>query len=267
MACAARIHWDFDDGSTLTVEEIERMLDVVTVDDVKFFTLSPSSKFLIDVVGPCDAVSSKSHRSGVKYDSTRNSLVNSSFFNEARELRNKASVEHSMSVLSDERRAGIMSGAYKVPKRPRSVLTAARRDPVILPMTLPPVGEEPSIATRVLKMIKKNDLIQIELAAETVSQIIMLIRERGVVEARSVRSPDRPKGIVKISGGKYRGRVGGKWLQGDTIAEVAEKIANGGASAAPVSASPPPSPTGALVGDASVSGPDGSESGSDKEDL
>jgi hypothetical protein len=134
-------------------------------------------------------------------------------------------------------------------------------------MTLPPVGEEPSIATRVLKMIKKNDLIQIELAAETVSQIIMLIRERGVVEARSVRSPDRPKGIVKISGGKYRGRVGGKWLQGDTIAEVAEKIANGGASAAPVSASPPPSPTGALVGDASVSGPDGSESGSDKDDL
>ena len=136
-----------------------RMLDVVTVDGVKFFTLSPSSKLLTDVVGSCDAVTAKPYttrarRATSPYAVVRMSLDNSRFVTEARELRNAASVEHSLVLLST---------TWKAPqRRSQAAVNASRHNREIINMTLPAVGEEPSITTRILKMIKKNDPIQIE---------------------------------------------------------------------------------------------------------
>jgi hypothetical protein len=257
MACVARIYWDFDDGSRFTVEEIECMLDVVTVNDVKFFTLSPSSKLLTDVVGSCNAVTAKPHATRARqvtsqYSVVRRNLVNSSFINEARELRNAASVAHSLSLLSDMRQL------QPLPHRSQAAVNALRHNREIIHMTLPAVGEEPSITTRILKMVKKNDPIQIEFSAETVSRIIMLIRDKGTLELRSARSPNRPRGIRKISGGRYKGLLGDKWIHGATVDEVQAKIANNGQSAASDSAPPTLSPR---MRDASVDDQGGSESG------
>ena len=235
------------------------MLDVVTVSDVKFFTLSPSSKLLTDVVGSCNAVTAKPHETRARrvtsqYSVVRRNLVNSSFVNEARELRNAASVAHSLSLLSDMRQL------QPLPRRSQAAVNALRHNREIIHMTLPAVGEEPEITTRILKMIKKNDPIQIEFSAETVSRIIMLIRDKGTVELRSPRSPDRPRGIRKVSGGTYKGLVGDKWIHGATVDEVEAKIANNGQSAASDSAPPTLSPR---MRDASVDDQGGSESGYD----
>ena len=240
------------------------MLDVVTVNDVKFFTLSPSSKLLTDVVGSCNAVTAKPHATRARrvtsqYSVVRRNLVNSSFVNEARELRNAASVTHSLSLLSEERRL-----RKTIVKRSQAAVNALRHNREIIHMTLPAVGEEPEITTRILKMIKKNDPIQIEFSAETVSRIIMLIRDKGTLELRSPRSPDRPRGIRKVSGGTYKGLLGDKWIHGATVDEVEAKIANNGQSAASNSAPPTLSPR---MRDASVDDQGGSESGCDADGL
>lgn len=186
MACVRRVAWEFDNDVRFYEEELTKKFDAFEVDGVMFFQLDPWSKALIEVVGPCDAVTVQSRG--------RKTLSRSTAIREMTVLRNRAS------EMDTVAKRGVIPPTHAKPtKTPRSKLVAARCEGITIVLTLPGVGIELPMTATAIKYVHKADRVALELTPEVLARVIVLIRHSGVEDSGlHVRDDTLPKGVWKI---------------------------------------------------------------------